>query len=522
METTTTPSLTWPETTFGDALLAAGLLVLGIVTRLPFRSQVLYHWDSVNFALATEHFDIATGQPQPPGYLLYVLLGRLVNQGTGDPQVSFVSLSVVFTGLSIAAMFILGTAMFDRQTGLAAALLLWSSPLFWFYGEVALPHTLDAFFVILAAFLFYQVKQGRYEYLTPAALVLGIAGGFRPQTLLFLLPLSAYAVWPIGPRKLILPLALLTITCLSWVVPLLALSGGLVKYQEITAAFSASFQYFDATRLLLQGDATALGRNASKLLRYTVYAMGPALLPLVFPLVSARRSSALWTPKIAFLLIWSLPAVIFYLFVHMGQQGLIFVFLPVLLLMSARCLTGLGSFVPHGDRLAQTLALMIGLTGALTFILSPEYPFGQDLKVLSWKTIENHDRQYRNLFSAIRGGFSPADTVILAADWRTAGYYLPEFECLHVPPPRSSELGSALLPESENRFSLAQEDGNLGSHERVNVVLFDNTFNGNGDQSWIQTETTTNGTGLRYFKLSREEVIMWGADWLEVKKVAPQ
>src|SRR6266545_4038152 len=51
-----------------DGLIAGTLAVLVLATRLPFRTQYLYNWDSGNFALALRQFDVTAHQPHPPGY----------------------------------------------------------------------------------------------------------------------------------------------------------------------------------------------------------------------------------------------------------------------------------------------------------------------------------------------------------------------------------------------------------------------------------------------------------------------
>ena len=60
--------------------LAAGTLL----TRFATRSHALYDLDSVNYAFALDHFDPVAHQPQPPGYFLYVLLGRVVRLWTQE------------------------------------------------------------------------------------------------------------------------------------------------------------------------------------------------------------------------------------------------------------------------------------------------------------------------------------------------------------------------------------------------------------------------------------------------------
>src|SRR5262249_24558274 len=58
-----------------DCLLAVGLSLLTIVSRLPYRARMLYNWDAVQFALALREYDVVKHQPHPPGYVLYVGFG---------------------------------------------------------------------------------------------------------------------------------------------------------------------------------------------------------------------------------------------------------------------------------------------------------------------------------------------------------------------------------------------------------------------------------------------------------------
>jgi hypothetical protein len=62
-----------------DYLFAGALGVLTVLSRLPFRTRMLYSWDAVQFAPALREYDVVKHQPHPPGYILYVGLGRLVD-----------------------------------------------------------------------------------------------------------------------------------------------------------------------------------------------------------------------------------------------------------------------------------------------------------------------------------------------------------------------------------------------------------------------------------------------------------
>jgi hypothetical protein len=253
--------------------------------------------------------------------------------------------------------------MFDRAVGLTSALFLASSPLFWFYGEVALPHALDAFAVISSVLLLYGAASGEPRLLVPAAFWLGIAGGLRPQTQAFLAPLALYAAACAGWRPALAAAATLIVVDLLWFVPLVQLSGGLDRYLGILAHFRTEFR--DTTSVFGAG-LFGLERNGVKLGMYTAYGWSLALLPAALGLAAAwrrlgaRRVAALAADRRAWVMaLWVAPSAAFYLLIHMGQQGLVFVFLPALcLLSSARALS---RFLP--PRLRRRVGGRVGLCG---------------------------------------------------------------------------------------------------------------------------------------------------------------
>src|SRR2546426_8460007 len=111
-----------------DVLCAVALSLLTILSRLPYRARMLYNWDAVQFALALREYDVAKHQPHPPGYILYVALGRLVNAWLDDPTAAYVFLAVLFSGLTTFVVYYLALAIYDRTTALAAATLLAREP----------------------------------------------------------------------------------------------------------------------------------------------------------------------------------------------------------------------------------------------------------------------------------------------------------------------------------------------------------------------------------------------------------
>src|SRR5205823_7766417 len=172
-----------------DYLFAGALGILTVLSRLPYRARMLYNWDGVQFALALREYDVLKHQPHPPGYILYVVLGRIVNAWLHDPTASYVALAVAFSGLTTFVVYYLARAVYDRTTALAAAALLAVSPLFWFYSSVGLTYAGEALFASTVAYFGFRALNGSRSDAYLAAWYLGIAGGMRQSLLVLLFPL---------------------------------------------------------------------------------------------------------------------------------------------------------------------------------------------------------------------------------------------------------------------------------------------------------------------------------------------
>jgi len=206
-----------------DVTLALGLAVVTLLSRWPYRARMLYNWDAVQFALALHEFDIAKHQPHPPGYLLYVALGRLLNASLADPTLAYVALAMLFSAGSTFVLYWLARRIYDRVTAVIAASLLAVSPLFWFYGSVGLTYAGEAFAASLVAWFAYRALSGHVPSLYWGALALGLTGGMRQSVLVLLLPLwlgSALIGIPSRRRQLIAG-GILLASVLAWLLPML-------------------------------------------------------------------------------------------------------------------------------------------------------------------------------------------------------------------------------------------------------------------------------------------------------------
>jgi hypothetical protein len=440
-----------------DLFIAASLFFLGLLTRLPFAGEILYHWDAINFAKALDRFDVWAGQPHVPGYILYVALTKIVHLVFRDAQTTLVAVSMVSSALAIVFLYFLGRDIFNRTVGLMAALFLATSPLFWFYGEIALPHTLDTLAVLVLVWLFYRVLQGDHHLAIPTAIWLGIAGGLRPQTQVFLMPLAVYVGWQLGWRRAIQAGITLAIVNFAWFIPLVWSTGGIGTYFYIMGKYSANF---NETTSVFSAGISGFYRNMRKLIMYTLYAWSLFAIPAVGAgglvawqciikpgegrftdrlLSSGRRLN---TPGFWFFALWISPALLYYALIHMGQQGLVFIFLPALLLFSA---AGIQNLFRKQQPVGHLFVAGLVMINSGIFLAAPTYPLGVErFKLLTLDTIQEHDRFYQARFEGVRKNFSPAHTLLLAYEWVFPDYYLSSYEHVQYEIGARWEVGDGL------------------------------------------------------------------------------
>ncbi len=502
--------------------VALGLFLLTIVTRLLFQSQYLYHWDSVNMAFGILDYNVQAGAPQFPGYIVYIVIAQAVNALFNDPQRTMLFISVVSSGLAAVAMFYLGKEMFNPTTGIIASLFLISSPLFWFYGEIALPHALDLFAITYSAWLLYRIMIGQTRWLWWTVVVLALVGGFRQQDLLFLAPMIIFACYRIGIVRILGALVLGGLITAAWFIPLMALTGGIRAYLDGSAAFSTSF--FTTTSLLDGAGEFGLRRNIfNKLIPYTLYAWSIAALPALYwlPQIPANFRRWLTNAKVWFVLLWITPAIVFYAFIHMGQQGLVFVFLPALIVISAQ---GLYRLLQTRPVILRAATAIIVLVGAAVFIIGPTYPLGQNsFKLLTYSTLREHDQLLENQLTAVRQNFKPDNTLLLSSNWRFFEFYLPDYQFARFTLGAKFEVdeGQAKGADFVGQPVSASDVGLSAGQDWQVVMVDENLDTFAADPSALEQVSLPNGYTMDYLPLKADELYSTDGKTFAVSKPSP-
>ncbi|TMQ21013.1 MAG: DUF2723 domain-containing protein [Candidatus Rokuibacteriota bacterium] len=472
-----------------DYVVAGALSIITVLSRLPYRAHMLYNWDAVQFALALNEYDVVKHQPHPPGYILYVALGRLVHRWVGDAASSYVLLAVAFSGAGTFVVYLLARAIYDRPTALTAATLLAVSPLFWFYGTVGLTYAGEALFASIVAYFAFRALRGSETDAWLAAGYLGLAGGLRQSLLLLLFPMWLVST-VLGMRRrraVVVGGLVLTVAVLAWFVPMIWLTGGLARYLE------ASRRLADTVVMptsILGGPLESTLRMSRYLLESVLVALGPlAVAALLVPWYARRHG---WGSREWFLVGWTVPPVLVYTLVHFGQAGYVLTFLPalvillsrVLLVALARAAERLPSLVARTALSAAVVALIVVANGAF-FVgarplardfdtTKPAWRQAAEHEAFDWifsrtaAALREHEQVVETFVDAIRGLYGADDTVIITElgnarsyPWlRHAMFYLPEYAIYELrvgdvsPGYYAPQRATAMTPEPDTDVML--------------------------------------------------------------------
>ena len=263
-----------------DQVLPWAVALATLVGRLATAAVGPTDWDSAQYAAAVARFDVTHGRPQPPGYFLYAVAGRLVH-GFGSGTIgSLVLVSAVASALAAGLVVVAGRDLGGRWVGLAAGLLVATSPFAWFAGSVVATYSFDLVAAPLLIILAWRARP--HSWHGAAALAsLGLLAGFRQSVLQAFALLALLAVAG-SVRKLreAATAALAGVGAVAvWFVPMvLAQPGGAPAWARATRL--EALGAIRATSVL--DHAPGAGTNLGTVAAYTTLAVAPlAALALV-------------------------------------------------------------------------------------------------------------------------------------------------------------------------------------------------------------------------------------------------
>lgn len=251
----------------------AALALVFALAHVPFLAPSLEDIDSVNFALGVRDFNVAEHRPHPPGYPVYIALGKtataivgaLTSTGPSSTEARALSMLSLLAGLVAIAglygVFSCLTARSDAEStpwttldvgAFAATAITVSCPLFWYLAVrpmsdlPGLAFALAAQACLVLAFWWQTPGPDGDRRLGPAAtaasgrmivvgaLLAALSIGMRSQTVWLTVPLLVLVLFDRVGRGVAGAMIgggiMFIVGGLAWGIPLLVASGGLNAY----------------------------------------------------------------------------------------------------------------------------------------------------------------------------------------------------------------------------------------------------------------------------------------------------
>jgi hypothetical protein len=406
-----------------EIFLLAGAVGL---SRFAFRSHDLYDLDSVNFALGMGRFDPRVHQPHPPGYFLYICLGRLIAYLVHDANLALVILSILASVATVILIYGLALDWFGPRAATFAGLLFLFSPLAWFHGTVALTYSVEAAASALMGALCWRIDRGKTGFILPAAIVLGVSAGIRPSSILFLGPLFLFSVRHAPWKKILLGIATLGVTATAWFVPMIWASGGLAAY---FGALASLWRMVPSKGTVFNSSPMTSVARALTIVFIYFLCFGAAFLA---PLGAACSTVPADKSKKLFTAVWVVPALCFFtlIFLKMVNSG-------YLLLVAAPACVWLGAWTAdwfeHGSWPRPLKFCTIGICAAVNVLIFVAFP-----AYFSLRSVRHFEAELEQVETGIPQVGTPENLLIVSFDnhflgYRHAGYYLPEYVTLEYP-----------------------------------------------------------------------------------------
>ncbi len=380
-------------------MLGFGTLALRLLTAARGPTD----WDSAQYASAVNHFDVAHGQPQPPGYWLYVESGRALHAVTGIGVVdSLVLVAALASALGVGLTALAGKDLGGPWVGLAAGAVVATSPFVWFSGSTVATYSFDMVACSLLIILAWRARPGSWHGVAAVA-ALGLLSGFRQSSVMAFALLAVVAVVASTRRwsRLGITVVAGALAAGVWFVPMaLSQPGGVRVWFASTQTETSGAAHITSVFDHAAGAGTNLGTFAA----YTALALVPLMAVTVIaclllgvrrlarwighvedppaPVDTTYRTGPAWTrpwyqSRIAILALAIVPPMLMVALIQFAKGGYLLAYLPAAVIALLLPLGALNRRRPHADRLSPiwltVTTLLVGLivaVGAQRFVSS--------------------------------------------------------------------------------------------------------------------------------------------------------
>lgn len=165
------------------------------ISRFAAMARSLWDWDEALFSLGMRSYDVTQHHPHPPGFPVYIGLGRIVRLVIHSDFRALQAINLAAGILLFPAVFMLARELRLRfPTAAVAGALCAFFPNVWFFGGSAFSDIASIVLVIFAAAFLLRGCRSSEAYLI-GALLLALAAGIRPQNLMIGAAPALIATW---------------------------------------------------------------------------------------------------------------------------------------------------------------------------------------------------------------------------------------------------------------------------------------------------------------------------------------
>src|SRR5438132_823904 len=227
----------WREGVGAAIVLASRILT---APRTPWEN------DEFLFAEGVRRFDPSSYHPHPPGYPLYIFIGKICNGIVHDPWHALVIVSVIAAPIGFIALArAFRRWIVDPDLAVAGALLFYFSASMLVHGTLALSDGVSIAFLALALLAISHLGDAEHER---GAMAVGLwssaAIGCRPQLLIPMIPMLVVAFAQMRTnRQRVASVVTFGFVSAMWFLPLMDAAGGwgkLMVYEGKQAEYFAA------------------------------------------------------------------------------------------------------------------------------------------------------------------------------------------------------------------------------------------------------------------------------------------
>lgn len=393
------------------------LILVAFLLRLQFISPWLEDWDSVQFAQAMHEFSLILHQPHPPGYPLYILLGKFFLLPLGNDNLALSFLSVLLGSLTVVPLYLLSKKMFGNKIAAISSLIFIITPVHWTLSEVALTNIPGQFFLLFIIYLLFNFLNNKKAIILISGLF-GLMLGIRFTEFPIMVSLTILVIFYHRNLKLALYSFLLFIIGISiWLIPLVLITG----FDQFLSSYQWIANYILKHDTLL-GQPFSIKMLLSQRLEKLIFILGLGFTPVIL-IISIFSLIWIFTMrdylkdlKIQFLLVWASSYLLPLFFIYNLE-------VPRYTLPLLAPLTILNTVFIFNVLKSKIVATIILL---LTFLVLFTQAFDQV------KRFKNTTPPVVAAVKFVKENYNPNNSLVVATfTYKHFQYYAPQFESIY-------------------------------------------------------------------------------------------